>query len=105
MTALNASATHAVITTFWEAEVVGSAQHGWLTGGRFGATAQTDAQHWALLPQTARAQAAGADLAQHPYVYLRLKEQFFVGAAGPECGLTIDGLGGVRGGALLSGSD
>eukprot|EP00197_Chlamydomonas_leiostraca_P007336 CAMPEP_0202869086 /NCGR_PEP_ID=MMETSP1391-20130828/11811_1 /ASSEMBLY_ACC=CAM_ASM_000867 /TAXON_ID=1034604 /ORGANISM="Chlamydomonas leiostraca, Strain SAG 11-49" /LENGTH=238 /DNA_ID=CAMNT_0049549343 /DNA_START=180 /DNA_END=896 /DNA_ORIENTATION=- len=97
MEALDVPCTRNPIVTFWEAEIIDNIHHNFFTH-KWGATRETDMQHWVKFPGwDARIRASVmrwggryASLSSHTHVFMRLKEQFYVNA-GADCGLTIAG--------------
>eukprot|EP00200_Dunaliella_tertiolecta_P009162 CAMPEP_0202383272 /NCGR_PEP_ID=MMETSP1127-20130417/48276_1 /ASSEMBLY_ACC=CAM_ASM_000462 /TAXON_ID=3047 /ORGANISM="Dunaliella tertiolecta, Strain CCMP1320" /LENGTH=236 /DNA_ID=CAMNT_0048982719 /DNA_START=171 /DNA_END=882 /DNA_ORIENTATION=- len=98
MTAQNVPHRPEPIITFFEADIIDNKHHTFFTGGKWGASIETDIQHWSKFSgfvPTLRTQAGLHNgkcpaLSTSGSVFLRLKEQFFVNARA-DCGLTIAG--------------
>jgi hypothetical protein len=101
MEAVNVPSVSKEVLTFWEGEVIDNVNHSFFTK-RWSATLQSDLLHWSKFPAfselkllvgakgcpQSQARLAQA-LAKSRWVFLRIKEQFFVGPSSH--GLTIAG--------------
>eukprot|EP00775_Hariotina_reticulata_P006882 gene6882-7098_t len=87
-----------LVETFWEGAIINDASNTFYTGA-WGATRSNDLRHWArfdnfedIRPLVELNNGRCGRLQNHPFIYMRWKEQFFVGSAAlQDCGLTIAG--------------
>ena len=88
------------VATFWEGEIVDNVNHSFYTQ-KWGANKSIDRKHWSrlapftrrlreLVPGGGQLEQEPVDLASQPYVYLRLKEKYFLNEE-PGGNLTIAG--------------
>ncbi|XP_024377492.1 uncharacterized protein [Physcomitrium patens] len=96
MEALNVPAAETPVVTFWEGEIVDNRNYSFYTG-QWDATKETDVKHWSkfasfleLREEVQKDGGKSIDLVNHPYIFMRWKEKFFVNV-GTDCGLTIAG--------------
>ncbi|KAG2690616.1 hypothetical protein I3843_09G191700 [Carya illinoinensis] len=96
MEALNVPMADTPVVTFWEGEIVDTKNYTFFTG-KWEAKPDDDIRHWTKFPsfsplasQVAVDGGKSLDLSNHPYIFMRWKEQNFVNV-GTDCGLTIAG--------------
>lgn len=96
MEASNVPDSASPVITFWEGEVIDNRNHSFMTW-KWEATKESDMNHWKkfagfapLIKQVERFSGRCSRLGEHPYVFMRWKEQFFVNQPA-DCRLTIAG--------------
>lgn len=96
MEACNVPDSQSPVITFWEGEIIDNRNHSFMTW-KWEATRDVDMLHWSkfeafkpLRVQVERSAGRCSKLAEHPYIFMRWKEQFFVNMPA-DCRLTIAG--------------